>query len=149
MTVKTSFTESEVGELMQSILGETARQMGWENEDNAFAEAIESTLHVLGEDDFSFVSTRSDAYKVRLVARMEAWRMAMYNTVHEASFSVGSPGTGQTSRSEIYRQSKEQFEMARGELKRLYPSLVADVDLSAMLAATITPIDYESDLYDA
>lgn len=126
MPIKTTYTEAEVKEYMQAVMGDTANKLGWSATGGDFDEPTLEVLYLLEVTDFSFVDTAVEANKVRTIARMEAWRAGMYYTAHEASYSAGSPGTGQTSRAEIYRHCKEMFDYARADVEYKYPELGPD-----------------------
>ena len=121
MAIKTTYTEDEVKAYMETVLGETAHKLNWAVEYDSFDEPTNQVLYTLGESNFSFVSSVVTAAKLRSVARLEAWRAAMYYTAHEASHSVGAPGTGSTSRGEVYRHCKEQYDLAYREFTGLFP----------------------------
>lgn len=126
MPIKTTYTESEVKDYMERSLGDTSRKLGWTAEAGDFDEPALEVLYFMGEPDYTFVDTATDAAKVRAVARMEAWRFAMFSTAHEASHSVGAPGTGTTNRADVHRHCKDQFELSKEWLEERYPDLVAE-----------------------
>lgn len=121
MAVKTSYTDEEVMQYMQNLLGDTARKENWTTDGGDFQEPSNQVLYNLGQSSYVFVSSAEVAAEVRAVATVEAWRMAMYNTAHYASHSVGAPGTGQTSKSDVHRFCKDMFELAQEELERRFP----------------------------
>jgi hypothetical protein len=143
MALPTSYTDTELKEFMERVLGDTAHKLGWTAEDGDFDEALNEVLLVCGKADLTFVDTQAEVKKVRIVARMEAWRQAMANTVHAASHSAGAPGTGQVTLSDIHRQAKAQFEMARGEFTENYPEL-AGLDSQEVQQYTVA---YTGDYY--
>lgn len=125
MAIKTSYTEAEVAQYMETLLGDTARKESWNAADGDFDEAVNQVLYNLEQNDFTFVSSAIAAAEVRAVSAVEAWRMAMYNTAHYASHSVGAPGTGQTSKADVHRFCKDMFEQAMEELERRFPASTA------------------------
>ena len=143
MALPTTYTESEIKEYMQKVLGDTAEKLGWSVGDDDFDEPAYEVLYIVGEDDFTFIASREVAGKVRSVARVEAWRAAMYYTVHESSFGAGAPGTGQTSRGEIHRHAKEMYELAYAEMIEKYPALAA----STSQEVESWPVEYTGDYY--
>ena len=143
MAIVTSYTEAEVKQLMENLLGDTATKLGWSVGGDDFDEPTNEVLYVLELADFTTITTQALALKVRVVARVEAWRAAMYYTVHEASFSAGAPGTGQTSRADIHRHAKAMFEMAKADMTEKYPDLVAQETRSIVRTA----IEYDEDIY--
>ena len=68
----------------------------------------------------------------------------MNETAHEASHSVGAPGTGQTTRADIHRHCKQMFEAASSEVARTYPDLVSD---SGSWSVGRVPTTYDGDYY--
>lgn len=126
MPIKTTYTEAEVKDYMEAVMGDTASKLGWSAASGDFNEPVLEVLYLLERTDFSWVSTAAEANQVRTVARMEAWRAGMYYTAHEASYSAGAPGTGQTSRADIYRHCKEMFNYARADVEYKYPDLSPD-----------------------
>ena len=143
MALPTTYTAKQVAQYMETVLGETAHKLGFKEEKGSFAEPVNEVLLVLGEEDFSFVNTQAEVKKVRLVARMEAWRAVMYYTAHEVSHSAGAPGTGQVSRDSVHRSASALFAKAESEFKEAYPALVED-DGREVSKWTLT---YENDSY--
>lgn len=143
MAIVTTITEAEVKQYMEDVLGDTASKLGWSVAGDDFDEPANEVLYTLGVDDFSAVSTRDGVAQVRAVARMEVWRHAMFYTAHEASFSAGNPGTGQTSRGEIHRSSKALYELARQEVNDQFPSLLPQ-DTREVVRY---PVKYEDDYW--
>jgi hypothetical protein len=143
MAIATSYTEAETKQFMETVLGDTAMKLGWSVGGDDFDEPTNEVLYVLDLADFSTITTQALVKKVRAVARVEAWRAAMYYTVHEASFSAGAPGTGQTSRADVHRHAKAMFEMAKAEMMESYPTLVPQEDREV----TRTAIEYDEDYY--
>ena len=143
MPVVTSLTEAKVKEYMEQVLGDTASKLGWSVGGDDFDEPVNEVLYTLEESSFSFVSTQALARKVRIVARMEVWRAAMYYTAHEASHSAGAPGTGQVSRADVHRHCKEMFNVAKSQFTEAYPEL--SVQTSRQVERW--PVDYEYDYY--
>ena len=126
MALPTTYTSKEVADYMELVLGETAHKLSLKREKGSFDEPVNEVLLVLGEADFSFVNTQAEVKKVRMIARMEAWRAVMYGTVHEVSHSAGAPGTGQVSRASIHGAAKQQFEAAKNQFEEAYPALIED-----------------------
>ena len=123
MAIVTTYTEQEIKQYMEDVLGNTADKLGWSKSGGDFDEPANEALYTLGEDDFTFVASRDEAKKARLAARMEVWRHAMYYTVHEVSHSAGAPGTGQVNRQDVHRHCKSMFELARARFVEDYPEL--------------------------
>lgn len=144
MPVKTSYTESEIKTYMQDVLGDTASKLGLSAAAGDFDEAVNEVLYLVEQSDFSWVTTLQLADKARTISRMEAWRSAMYFTAHEASYSAGAPGTGQTSRADIHRHCKAMFELAQADAFYKYPEL-APADAANEVAQF--GVDYENDYY--
>lgn len=143
MAAISSYTEDELKQYMESVLGDTATKLDWSFQDGDFDEPVAEVLLRLNEDDFSFVNTKSEAAKVRSIARVEVWRAAMYYTAHEAQHSVGAPGTGQTSRADIHRASKSMYDLAYSEMIRDYPEL----GQQNYRAAEVYTVRYSNDHY--
>jgi len=143
MPLITNYNESEVMQYMEDVLGDTAHKLGWDAASSDFQEPVNEVLLLLDEADFTFVDTAAEAKKVRLLARMEAWRAAMYYSVHESSYSAGAPGTGQTNRADIHRHAKAMYELAKMEVGIEYPELAPQAPRSAGRHA----VDYEGDVY--
>lgn len=143
MGIVTTYNEAGVKEYMETVLGDTAHKLGWSVAGDDFDEPVNEVLYTLSEADFSFVDTQAEARKVRMVARMEVWRAAMYYTAHEASHSAGAPGTGQTTRSQIHTQCKAMFELAYGQFTEAYPEL----SVRTSREVERTPISYTYDYY--
>jgi hypothetical protein len=144
MALPTAYTEQTIKEYMQTILGKTGVKLGLSVEGDNFDEAAHEVLFFLGESSYSFATSQDQIKKVRAVARQEAWRSAMNETVHEASHSVGAPGTGQTTRADIHRHSKEMFEAAVSEVAQAYPELVSE---SGSWSVGRVPVNYDGDYY--
>lgn len=144
MAIKTTLTENELKTFMFAVLGKTATKLGWSIGNNDFDEPVNEVLYALGASDFTFVSTQSDVSKCRTIARVEVWRAAMYYTAHEATHSVGAPGTGQTSRGEIHRHCQEMFQLAQSELNSKYPELAPE---TGGWAVDRVPVKYDNDVY--
>lgn len=145
MGIPTSYTEDQVKEFMEKVLGKTGKKLELSVANDSFDEPAYEVLFVLGESDFSFATTQEQIKKIRLVARMEAWRAATYETAHEASHSVGAPGTGQTSRADIHRHCLEMLEKAQAELSQTFPELVIGEDSS--WGVERIPVSYDGDYY--
>ena len=143
MTLPTTYNIAGVKEYMQKVLGDTSRKLGWSVGGDDFDEPAHEVLYTLGEADFSFVDTAAEAARVRAVARLEAWRAAMYYTIQETSFSAGAPGTGTTSRADVHRHCKAMFELSKAEVLEKYPSLGA----LESREIEVYPIRYEGDYY--
>lgn len=121
MPVVTTLTEADVKTYMANMMGDTAIKLSWSVVGGDFDEPTNEVLYSLGKADFSFVSTQSDVQKVRAVARVEAWRAAMFYSAHETTHATGAPGTGQTSRSAVYTHCKEMFQAALSNYTALFP----------------------------
>lgn len=144
MAIKVSYTEEEVKQYMMDVLGDTATKQGWSVEDADFEVAADEVLYSLGKQDFTFVNSVETAAEMRAVARVEVWRMAMANSAHLHSHSVGAPGTGQTSRSDVYRQLKEQFDLAVQYLTDKFPGSAA-VTQPVTASILAYPVEYENE----
>ena len=121
MPVVTTLSENDVKEYMEVVLGDTASKLGWTVGGDDFDEPVNEILYILGESSYAFVTAQADVKKVRSIARVEAWRAAMYYTAHEISHSSGAPGTGQTSRADIHRHCKAMFTLAKSQFVESYP----------------------------
>ena len=143
MGLPTTYDEVGIKDYMEKVLGDTAKKLSWSVAGDDFDEPAYEVLLVLGETDFSFVNTQTEVAKVRTVARQEAWRAAMYYSVHETSFSAGAPGTGQATRADIHRHSKAMYELAKAELLEKYP------DLGGQESQEVEgyPVEYSGDYY--
>ena len=146
MALPTTYDESSLKQYMEDVLGKTADKLGWSVANDDFDEPVFEVLFILDRDDFSYAdNNRSEIRKIRIIARQEVWRAAMYYTAHEASFSTGAPGTGQTTRNTIHEHCKTMFEKARSEVSENYPDLASD---SGSWAVERYPIRYDGDYYD-
>lgn len=121
MAIATTITEDETKQYMEDVLGDTASKLGWSKTGLDFDEPANEVLYTLGQSSYSFATSQSSVKQVRVTARMEVWRAAMFYTAHEASYSAGAPGTGQTNRGEIHRHAKAMYDLARGEFTEAYP----------------------------
>lgn len=144
MASKTTLTIAELKAYMESVMGDTATKLGWRAGDGDFDEPVNNVLYALGLEDLSTIDSLAEVNQVRMVARVEAWRAAMYYTVHEHGHSAGAPGTGSTNRADIHRHAKEMFGLAIVELQQRYPAL--GVTLSRRVS--VVPISYPGDPYD-
>jgi hypothetical protein len=103
---------------METVLGDTARKLGWSASGGDFDEPVyELNLYWPS----AVTVWNNEPRKARAAARVEAWRAAMFYTAHEASFSAGNPGTGQTNRADIHRHAKEMYQMALSEFGEQFP----------------------------
>lgn len=143
MAIATTITEDEVKQYMEDVLGDTSSKLGWTKVGGDFDEPTNEVLYTLDESGFVFVNTQAEVKKVRMTARMEVWRAAMFYTVHEISHSAGAPGTGQTSRADIHRHAKDMYELAKSDLMDSYPELSSSISQRVER----TPIDYKYDYY--
>lgn len=144
MAIPTSYTEEELKTYMETVLGPTATKLSWSVSAGHFDEPVNEVLFFLGESAFSFADDNQTLVKkLRMVARMEVWRAAAFYTAHEASFSVGSPGTGQTSRADVHRHCKEMFTDAKSELEQTFPELFSETSW----AVERIPVEYDGDYY--
>lgn len=143
MAIPTTYTEAEVKQYMEDVLGDTADKLGWSVGGNDFDEPLYEVLYTLEKSDFTFVNTLALANKVRVVARREVWRAAMYYTAHEASFSAGAPGTGQTNRADVHRHCRSMFDLANAELLEKFPDLGAQDSRET----TRWQVGYDKDYY--
>lgn len=149
MAVKTTYTDAEVQDYMGVLLGDTAKKLNLSVADGDFQDASDSVLYSLEQDDYTFVTTRDLAAEVRAVAKVEAWRMAMHNTAHLASHSVGAPGTGSTSRQNVHEFCKTMYEMAQQELAEKFPdSLAVPSSTFGARALTAWQVGYQEETRD-
>jgi hypothetical protein len=144
MAIKLAWTEEEVQQLMADILGDTATKLGWSVEDGDFVEPTNEVLYRFQVSDFTSFTTVAAVAELRAVVRVEAWRAAKDNTAHMHSHSVGAPGTGQTSQSDVHRFCREQYEQAVDELERKFPTSDASVE-AALREATAWTVIYTND----
>ena len=125
MAIEISITEKQTQQYMEDVLGDTADKLGWSVGGDDFDEPTNEVLYTLEQADFSFATSQAQVKKVRVTARMEVWRAAMYYTVHEIGHSSGAPGTGQSSRADIHRHCKAMYDLANSQFVEAYPEFSA------------------------
>ncbi|MCK5642223.1 MAG: hypothetical protein KAJ19_15565 [Gammaproteobacteria bacterium] len=136
-------TETQVKQYMENVLGDAAGKLGWSVGGDDFDEPTNEVLYTLEEADFSFATSQATVKKIRVTARMEVWRAAMYYTVHEIAHSSGAPGTGQSSRADIHRHCKAMYALARSQFIESYPEFSAQ----ASQAVERYGVEYDGDYY--
>lgn len=148
MAPKTTYSEAELKQFMEDLIGATADKLGIRAEAGHFDTAVDETMYIMGVSDLTSINTLAEARKLRLVARREAWRFVAASTVHEASFSSGSPGTGSTNRADIHRHAKAMFDLANAELITEYPDLIVASSRSVIRTTVQYPFSPYEDYDD-
>ena len=65
MGIPTSYTEAEVKEYMERVLGKTAQKLGMSVAGDNFDEPVHEVLFFLGEADFTFADSQTEIAMVR------------------------------------------------------------------------------------
>jgi hypothetical protein len=109
VAIPTSYTDSELKDYMHAELGAVSSALGWSVAAGDYDHALVRVLRAFGVTD---AADASDMSKLEALARREAWRGAMNETVGDYDFSADG---GSYSRSQIHEQCKARFETARAE----------------------------------
>ncbi len=83
----------------------------------------EEALVLLGYTDISEVSGTTNLRRLRMVARIEAWRAVMGNTVSDVNVEHAGESYN---RMQVYFQAIEQIKIAQEEYNRFYEEIVPD-----------------------
>lgn len=115
MAVPASYTESQLAVYCLDILGPVATLLGWTAYTPAVDEIVNETLFRYG---VSSINDVTDINKLRVIARWQAWRVAVDYLANQ--YTIGMPGGGgQLTRSQLYANAKERLDAAYLEMRRL------------------------------
>jgi len=108
----TAYTETQLAQYMDNILGPVADAMGWVVVDGDYDEAVISSILTYGVDDVSTVSGSDNITKLRAIARVEAWRAVRDATAGHYDFSDGGVSL---KRSQMHAQAVTSMLSAEAE----------------------------------
>lgn len=118
MSVPASYTESGLAQFMESTLAATAGVLSLAAADGDFDEAVNSVLLAYGQTDISQISGSSNIMKLRLLARVEAWRLALATVSGDFDFEADG---GRYSRSQMHKQIKSNLTQAESDAMAYLP----------------------------
>lgn len=96
MAAPATYTEQTLAEYMHSALGAMAGTVGLTVEGGSYAEAVNDTLLTYGVSD---IGDATDIAKLRLLARLHAWRLVVTYTAANYAFSADG---GSYSRDQVH-----------------------------------------------
>lgn len=102
--IPVSYSEETLAAYMLAVLADVGSVLGFDGDE--FDEAINDTLLAYGEDD---IADATDIAKLRALARVEAWKLALIAAA--ARYDV-SDGTQSLKRSQILSQIKSALAVA-------------------------------------
>lgn len=137
MAIPTSYTETTLGQYMQTMLGAVARALALNagpNDAGDFAEAVNDALLAYGTDDISTITGIASITKIRALARVTAWQFVVTN--FSALYDFSADGSSYN-RSQLFKQTKEALVLAEQ----------AALPYDAAYAVQVTAIDHKQDPY--
>lgn len=112
MTVPTSYTEKTLADFMAETLKTTADLLGLAagaSDAGDFAEAVNEALLQYGVTDVSEISGIESIKKIRALARVEAWNLAV--ACFTAMYKFSADG-GSYDRNQLFEQAKQNRDAA-------------------------------------
>ena len=109
MAVPASYTEKALAEYMASLLGAVVTVLGLTvgaSDAGDYEEAVNDTLLAYGTDDISSVSGRTNIQKLRVIAKAQAWQLAVNNFAAYTKFSADG---GSYDRNQLFEQAKQNL----------------------------------------
>lgn len=113
MTAPTTYTTQELAEYMHTVLGDVAAALGWSAPDS-YTEAINETLLTYGVSD---IADATDIRKLRAIARVEAWKLAVGSLA--ARYDFGLADRQEFKRSQMLAGAKEALALAQADAASL------------------------------
>lgn len=123
MAIPSSYTEAELGAYMQSLItqdttvNELTSQLSWSVDNDSYDEAVNEALAVYGTDDISTITGFSNIRSLRIIARVELWRLVMQRTVPAYQATDGRLAA---SRNQLYEHAKDMYNMFLSEASAYY-----------------------------
>lgn len=135
MTIPSSYTEKSLAEYMHSagVLGHVATVLGLAvgvSDAGSYAEAVNETLLVYGEDDITDITGSDNLRKLRGLARVQAWKMVVGNFAALYKFSADG---GTYDRNQLFEQARKALEIAEADAIQWLPEY-------AVLTGKLDPI---------
>lgn len=127
MAVPTSYTEKQLGEYMQTLLGKVAKALALtasSNDAGDFAEAVNDALLAYGTDTISSITGLANITKLRALASVAAWRFVVTNFTALYDFSADNASF---SRSQLFKQAKESLQLAEQAALPYDPAYTAQI----------------------
>lgn len=109
MAYPSSYTEATLTTYMHTVLSDVATVLGWSTATANYAEAVNDTLGAYGSTAIASITGASAIYKLRTLARREAWRAACGALAAKFNFSADGHSV---QRSDLYAHAKAEFERA-------------------------------------
>jgi hypothetical protein len=114
MSVPAIYTESTLAQYMEGTLGSTSGVLSMAAADGDFDEAVNSALLTYGQTDISQITGSDNIAKLRTLARLEAWRVALASAAGDFDFEADG---GRYSRGQIHTRIVDN--LARAEIDAL------------------------------
>lgn len=125
MPVPTSYDEDQLALYMHAILGEddTAKELEWTVAGLDYDEAVVETLFAMGVDSLATVTGRDAIRKLRVLARVELWRLVAQRTAGRFNQSMTNVGGASYSKAQVHEHAKAMLVQAESEAVALGYSL--------------------------
>ena len=109
MSIPASYTEGTLASYCEDVLGALAVVLELTAAGGDFAEAVNSALLEYGVTDISSITGSENIRKLRGLASVEAWRVAVTESAGDYDFSAGGASYH---RSQVHKQALEGFKLA-------------------------------------
>lgn len=139
MTVPTAYTEASLAEFMIAALGDLGADLGLTGPGADFDEAINDVLIAYGADDIADIAGASNIAKLRALARVQAWRLAV---VQAAARYDMSDGTQSLKRSQLMGAAEKALAIAEADA-----AVYGTSDDGSGYSVAVDAIVYSSDPY--
>ena len=107
MAFPTEYTETTLKAYLHGELGNTATVLGWTVAGGDYDEPVYDALFDMGEDTIAEITAMADLQKLRILAKLAAWRKAMAGLVDK--YDVSADATS-LKRSQMYKHAEAQVE---------------------------------------
>ena len=111
MAYPSSYTESTLKGYMHTVLADVATVLGWATATH-YGEAVNEAVAAYGVDDVTAIAGRTNLYKLRALARREAWRAACGALAAKFDFSADGHAV---KRSDLYNHAQAELQRAESE----------------------------------
>ena len=113
MPVPESYDEESLAEFMHATLGAIGTDLGFTPTGvGSYQEAVNTTLLTYGDVAIGDITAFSDIARLRAIAKVEAWRMAV---IESAAYFDVSDGAQSLKLSQVHKQAKETLALVEQE----------------------------------
>lgn len=118
MPIPETYTEEELAEYMHETLRAVAGVLGWSVAGGSYTEPVNETLVAYGQPDISQITGLEAIRKLRTLARVEAWRAVVSETVADYDYQADG---GNFHRSQAHAHAKAMLYQAEQDALAFSP----------------------------